>query len=142
LIWLFWAARLASCDIVSDAIELDENRKLTILRYYSNGRLNYYPLSRYGKYPLSVRWLIRKADIEDGQCRGIFDKYTLYACNRREVIMFELEKRGWCYGGSLVGFEMHWLKCADDPYHRPGGHGPDALYTKEEIEEMTEYLDQ
>lgn len=76
----------------------------------------YYPLSKYRKYPEEVQSLIRRADIENGRCRGIFDNETLRACNRRELIMIELEKKGWCWGGADVGYLEHWLKCADDPY--------------------------
>ncbi|HEU0309629.1 MAG TPA: hypothetical protein VFR36_00220 [Sphingomicrobium sp.] len=100
--------------------------------------LKYYPISKYEKYPESVRSLIRQADRENDRCRGRFDDQTMYACNRRELIMAELEKMGWCWGGSDVGYLEHWLKCADDPYHMPGGHGPDSLYSDQEIREVTQ----
>lgn len=95
--------------------------------------LKYFPLSKYKKYPDSVRSLIRRADIENDRCRGRFNDQTLLACNRRERIMAELEKKGWCWGGSQVGYSRHWLKCADDPYYQPGGHGPDSLYSEGDI---------
>lgn len=105
---------------------------------------DYYAPSNYLKYPDEVRSLIRRADIENGHCRGNSgnNPETLRACNRRERIMAELEKTGWCWGGSQVGYLQHWLKCADDPYYRPGGHGPKFLYSDEEINELTQSHEQ
>ena len=106
-----------------------------VVDYFDEDDLKYFPLSRYEQYPEPVKLLIRQADIENGECRGRFDKNTLRACNRRELIMIELEKRGWCHGGSLVGYEMHWLKCANDPYYIPRDPSLNNLYSEEEIEE-------
>jgi hypothetical protein len=79
--------------------------------------LRYFPLSKYMKYPEKVRALIRRADMENDRCRGRFEgSKTLRACDRRDKIMKDLEHRGWCWGGSDVGYLEHWLKCAEDRY--------------------------
>jgi len=102
--------------------------------------LKYFPLSKYQKYPVSVRELIRRADLENDRCREgrSDDPETYYSCNRRGRIMDELEKRSWCRGGADVGYLLHWLKCADDPYYPPEGRGPDTPYSEEGIREATQ----
>jgi hypothetical protein len=92
----------------------------------------------YRKYPIAVRSLIRRTDIEDNHCRGDFgdDPETLRACNRRYYLLIALEKKGWCWGGADVGYLEHWLKCADDPDYRPGGYGSKPPYSRKDIEEV------
>jgi len=84
---------------------------------------DYYAPSNYVKYPRNVRMLIRRADIENGHCRGGSGDVpeTWRACNRRDRLIIELKEKGWCWGGSDVGYLEHWLKCADDPYNAQGG---------------------
>lgn len=101
--------------------------------------LRYYPLAKYRKYPETVRSLIRRADMEDDRCRGIFDNETLRACNRREWIMVELENKGWCWGGADVGYLEHWLKCADDPYRPRNYRRTIHLYSEKEIAESANH---
>lgn len=76
--------------------------------------------TNYKQYPIQVRSLIRLTDLEDGRCRGRLGgaPETLRACNRRDHLLVLLEKKGWCWGGSHVGYLEHWLRCADDPDYR------------------------
>lgn len=93
---------------------------------------DYYSPSNYTKYPKEVRTLIRKAHLENSQCRGGSgnEPATFLACDRRQKIIAELEKKGWCWGGSHVGYLQHWLRCTDDPDYRPGQQVYDATYLK------------
>jgi hypothetical protein len=93
--------------------------------------LRYYPLSKYLKYPKDVRSLIRWADMENGRCRGRFDNETYRACSRCDAIMFELKKKGWCWGGSDVSYLEHWLRCVDDPYYHPDEQEYSSPYSEE-----------
>lgn len=102
--------------------------------------LRAYPPTKYTKYPRNVRSPIRSADMENDHCRGGTgnDPETYRACNRRDKIMVELEKKGWCWGGSNVGYLKHWLRCSDDPYYQPSQPASNPPYSEEEIKEATQ----
>jgi hypothetical protein len=48
----------------------------------------------------------------------------------------ELEKKGWCWGGSQYGYLEHWLECADDPHYRPAGSIPS--FSEADIQERAD----
>jgi hypothetical protein len=82
---------------------------------------HYYPTESYLQYPVQVRALIRRHEMENDHCRGIDpderEKYR--ACNRRHRLLLELASHGWCWGGETgVGVDNHWLPCSKDPYYR------------------------
>jgi hypothetical protein len=101
------------------------------------GDLKYYPLSRYKAFPTDIRPLLQRAEMENDRCRGNSgDKpETLEACNRRYFVLLELEKRGWCWGGSQYSYKEHWLKCSQDRDYRPGQYGAKPPISEDEIQE-------
>jgi hypothetical protein len=64
-----------------------------------------------------VRALVERETIEDEHCRGSSgdDPETMRACNRRQQLLAQIERKGWCWGGSDIGAEMHWVRCASQP---------------------------
>lgn len=92
----------------------------------------------YRQYPIAVRALIRRADVEGDHCRGDFgdDPETLRACNREYYLLLALERKGWCWGGGHSSYQEHWLKCAQNRDYRPGDLGPEPPYSKKDIAEV------
>jgi hypothetical protein len=81
----------------------------------------YYPSEKYLHFPLQIRDLIRRHEMENDHCRGVDpderEKYR--ACNRRHRLLLELERHGWCWGGETgIGVDNHWRPCSEDPYYR------------------------
>jgi hypothetical protein len=92
--------------------------------YYRVEDERYYPPSQYGSFPAIVQILMRHADMDSDQCRGVPVDYgeMLRACNRRDRIMIKIEELGYCWGSEKrdpIGADNHWLKCADDPNYLP-----------------------
>ena len=90
-----------------------EARRVTLRR-------DYFPLSRYQDFPRSVRGLLQRADVEDSVCRDRGNEETMNACNRLHYMLVELERRGWCWGGSDIGADMRWVRCSAEPSWWPG----------------------
>jgi hypothetical protein len=104
--------------------------------------LRYFPLRNYRRFPLAIRPLLQRADMEQDHCRGSTDrdpeKYR--ACNRSWRIMRELERRGWCWGSerrSRASADEHWLRCSRDPTYRGDNQGPRPPFSEREIRQMT-----
>lgn len=74
---------------------------------------------RFDGFPREVRDPLLRNAKENSLCRGGSggNRSTLRACNRRDGIMAELMKLGWCWGGSDTGAFMRWLRCNEDPRH-------------------------
>ena len=74
--------------------------------------------------------LMRTVETENEHCRGGHgdERDTMRACNRRQKLLFELERRGWCF--EETG-EVPWQRCVSDPDYRPGQYG-EALPSSEE----------
>ena len=83
-------------------------------------RRDYFPISRYREFPRSVRHLLQRADIENAVCRDRGNEETMNACNRRHYMHVELERRGWCWGGSEIGADRHWVRCSTERSWWPG----------------------
>jgi hypothetical protein len=82
--------------------------------------LELHPPSKYVDYPIEIRAVLRRADIENSICRGIPGPDTLRACNRRLKAMQQAEKLGWCWGSEdrlAMAAEEHWLRCSEDALH-------------------------
>ncbi|WDF73676.1 hypothetical protein [Novosphingobium sp. KACC 22771] len=81
----------------------------------------YYPIEKYRSFPRSIRPLLQRADSEQGACRGLADgqKYNGLSgprrCNLSHRAFVLLEERGWCWGGSDIEAEKHWMRCREIP---------------------------
>lgn len=77
----------------------------------------YFPPARYRKFPLLLRPMFQRADSEQDICRGLPDAdanqdiVLIQRCNRAQRAYFLLEKKGWCWGGSDISADQHWIKC-------------------------------
>jgi hypothetical protein len=80
----------------------------------------YFPLERYQNYPESIRPILQAYFVANDQCRGIPGIEQMRACNRRQRVHVELDRRGWCWGGATIEAEMHWVPCAQEEWHQPG----------------------
>lgn len=87
-----------------------------------------HPFSSYRHYSADVRNMVRRADIENSACRGGHgdDEITWRACDRRDFLMIELERRGWCRGTRAPGQFDIWLPCSHD-YYRNRNRGDRTL---------------
>lgn len=76
----------------------------------------YFPADKYNNYSIEIRSSLRSADMEDYRCRGGHrdDPGTTAACKQRDTLMGEIKKQGWCWGGSEISAEQHWLLCKAD----------------------------
>ena len=90
-----------------------------LVRPPTEEEIRYFPLSRYARFPSGDRALLRRAEMENDECRGRMgnDSSTLRACNRGYCVALELERRGICWGGGEIAAEDRWLPCseADSP---------------------------
>jgi hypothetical protein len=94
-------------------------------RKYSAEEKSWFPINNYRKFPDKVRASLQRADIENAICRGNSgdNPETLRACNRREILMLDLEDWGWCYGSKEhIGAMDHWWLCVNEDNFRPGEH--------------------
>lgn len=87
--------------------------------------------------PSELRSLVKRAEVEDEQCRGGSGDApeTLKACNRRYAMMVELERRDWCWGGGEASYQDRWLRCSTDPNYRPGQLGTEFPYSEQDIQD-------
>jgi hypothetical protein len=101
----------------------------------------YFPLSRYGRFPVEARRLLQRADFENDYCRGTFRGPATYrACNRSWEAMVALERLGWCWGNETVGrpsSDDHWLRCSRIRGYHTGWAGTHPPFSEQEISEMT-----
>lgn len=90
--------------------------------------LGRHSLTRFGDYPAAIRRLLQRWWVEHEICRGALGSASLRACNRRQRVHVELDRRGWCWGGATIEAEMDWVPCAQEERHQPGrieAAGPD-----------------
>lgn len=80
----------------------------------------YFPIAGYARFPAEVRPLMQEADAIHEQCSGVPSAGTARACARSRQLMSELERRGWCWGGSSYGYEQRWVRCTEDEARRSG----------------------
>jgi hypothetical protein len=85
---------------------------------YSAEDKAYHPISRYARFPTNVRVLMQSVAIENDECRGGSGNLpeTYRACDRRDLIVTEIKKRGWCWGSvdsMAASAEFYWLECKD-----------------------------
>jgi hypothetical protein len=87
-------------------------------------------------HPFDAKPLMNQAEAENELCRGGHgnDPETMQACDRRQQLLSELERRGWCFEENA---KRHWLRCVDDPDYRPGQYGSRPPYTEEDIREAS-----
>jgi hypothetical protein len=98
--------------------------------------LSWYPSSRYSHLLADVGLLARRADIEHAGCRGRGDDPETYrACNRRDCLGSELERRGWCLDGGESRASDRWMRCSDVPGYAPSAEWA-LQYPEEEIRRM------
>lgn len=97
---------------------------------------------RFDGFPREIRDPLLRNAKENSLCRGGSggNRSTLRACNRRDGVMAELMKLGWCWGGSDTGAFMRWLRCNDDPSHDPSAllRSDPPYFSEAEIEDAFE----
>lgn len=67
--------------------------------------------------------LISAEERENEACRGGSgdDPATMRACNRRQVLLKELQDAGWCWGGAEIEADKRFVTCKPgDPDYSPG----------------------
>jgi uncharacterized lipoprotein YajG len=67
--------------------------------------------------------LIAAEQREDEACRGGSgdDVRTMQACNRRQVLLKELQDAGWCWGGADIEADKRFVSCKPgDRDYAPG----------------------
>jgi hypothetical protein len=102
----------------------------------SEEEIGSYPIPAYRQFPPDLRALMRQEHVEHRRCRGgLGDRPETYrACNRRDCVTFELEKRGWCSDGQGSGAVRSWTSCSNLPDHTPLDR--QVSYPEEEIRRM------
>jgi hypothetical protein len=101
----------------------------------------YFPLSRYGHFPVEARRLLQKADFEQDECRGTFRGPATYrACNRSWEASVALERVGWCWGNETAGpsADDHWLRCSRIRGYHAGWAGAQPPFSEQEIREAAD----
>ena len=66
--------------------------------------------------------LLGEIDQANSKCRGMPGDSTegMVACEKRDRLMQEAEKAGWCWGPQeSFGYERHWIQCNEDPARIP-----------------------
>lgn len=123
------AALLAGCQPADEGKAPDKPTSATA---EASAATNSNPVS----HPLDAKPLMNQAEAENDHCRGGHgdNPETMRACNRRQKLLTELERRGWCLEENA---EQHWVRCADDPDYRPGQYGSEPPYTEEDIREAS-----
>lgn len=69
-----------------------------------------------------IQPLIQEIDQANSKCRGLSGDSTegIAACEKRDRLMQEAEKTGWCWGPQGgYGYEQHWIQCSEDPPRTP-----------------------
>jgi len=112
-------------------------------RARANSDFRFYSLSNYRRFPVSVRRLMRRSDMEQYRCRnGRGDNPSTYhSCNRSWRASVELERRGWCYGNErndAIMADFHWLRCTRDRTSRPGQLGAHPPYSDREVHGLSD----
>jgi hypothetical protein len=83
----------------------------------------YYPIEKYRSFPRSIRPLLQRAESEQEACRGLADgqKYNGLSrpsrCNLSHRALVLLEEKGWCWDGSDIEAEKHWMRCKEIPQY-------------------------
>lgn len=65
------------------------------------------------KYPASIQPELAAIEAEDLVCRGNSgdDPDTMTACKRRETMMREVGRKGWCWGpDAAIEADKHWMR--------------------------------
>jgi hypothetical protein len=77
--------------------------------------------SAYAKYfpPADVQQLIEKSETLNDKCRGGSgnNPSTMKACDQRDKLLENIEKKGWCYGSynrDDARYNYRWLPCKMD----------------------------
>lgn len=87
---------------------------------------NAIPISKFATYPAAVRVLMQRAEFEQGRCRigpghdGPMGGVAMWGCNIWRRALAILSAHGWCWGGSDIVAEQHWLPCKEVPYAADG----------------------
>ena len=66
--------------------------------------------------------LIQEIEQTNDNCRDLPGDSTegIAACEKRDRLMQEAEKTGWCWGPQeAYGYEKHWIQCSEDPARMP-----------------------
>lgn len=124
------AAALHTADDVGRAIDIAEfewvtpaeaaaARRVMAARRASYAR-QWFPLSRYREFPAAVRPLLQRAETEAALCRGSGNEEVMNVCNFSHKLHVQLGRLGWCWGGSDIGANEHWVRCDEDPHTAPG----------------------
>lgn len=83
----------------------------------------YYPIEKYRSFPRSIQPLLQRAESEQDACRGLTDgqKHNGLSgprrCNLSHRAFVLLEEQGWCWGGSDIEAEKHWMRCKEIPHY-------------------------
>ncbi|MDR6850365.1 hypothetical protein [Sphingomonas sp. BE137] len=65
------------------------------------------------KYPTAVQEQLVAIEAENGICRGHSgdDPTTIAACDRRDAMIAEVNKKGWCWGpDEAIEADRHWMR--------------------------------
>jgi hypothetical protein len=64
--------------------------------------------------------ILSEIDLINDTCRGGSGKVAESACEKRDALMADAEKQGWCWGPrDAIGADKHWIQCRDDPARAP-----------------------
>lgn len=98
-----------------------------------------FPILRYRSFPPSLRALMQRSDIELNRCifwPSLESAMGRRACNMWRRARVKLEAHGWCWGGSWILAEQHWLPCAQDPFYFEGAlMGEGDMFSAADIQE-------
>jgi hypothetical protein len=112
-------------------------------RRYSLEDEKNFPIAYYRSFPRPVQRLLQRAEIENGECRGASgdNPDTLRACNRRDRIGAELERRGWCWDSvEGIGAYDHWMRCSDVPgYYQAAPVAKESPFGEAEMHEAMRF---
>lgn len=64
--------------------------------------------------------ILTEIDRVNDTCRGADEKIAASACEKRDALIADAEKQGWCWGPrEAIGADQHWIQCSDDPARAP-----------------------
>lgn len=83
--------------------------------------------------------LIAAEERENEACRGGSGDSieTMKACNRRQVLLKELQDSGWCWGGADIEAEKRFVACKPGDRDYSPGAFDEPYYSEADMAELT-----